>query len=276
MQTPLNRSPRFEEQVRIPADDFQLAGMLYGLEGEGSGEGVVVCPPFGDERKSAWRVLTHMARTLSAAGYPVVQFDYWGCGESAGDFLDASVSTRLRDISAAADYLRQVADIENLCLLGLRLGATLATRVATERNDCTSMVLIEPIVSVSKYFDRMMQRKKLRQMITAGRAEGGEDGSDIVDLDGYAVRRATLEELQQLTFHTPDGECQENTLLVQVSFNESLRSNTEEAVELLRDQAGAQPMVKKLVMPPFWSRVDVTDTSRLDEVVVEFMTGDGA
>ncbi len=263
-----------ESQVRIPAGDDRLAGMLHEADAGMTDEAVVVCPPFGDERKSAWRALTHLARILASGGYPVVQFDYWGCGESAGDFLDASLSTRLRDISAAADYLRRTTGADRLGLLGLRLGATLATRVAAERTDCTTMVLLEPIVEIAKYFDRMMQRKKIRQMITAGKAQGGETGTDIVDLDGYAMRRATLEELQQLRFGAGKTGCERRTLLVQISFNETLRSNVEQASGILRDQEGREPQVEKLVMPPFWSRVDVTDTGELNAVVKSFMVGD--
>jgi alpha/beta superfamily hydrolase len=270
----VNRSSHRETQVRIPTNGVQLAGILHRVEAEAAEEGVVVCPPFGDERKSAWGALTHLARTLTTAGYPVVQFDYWGCGESEGAFLDASLSTRLRDVSAAADYLRRVTAVGEICLLGLRLGATLATQVASERNDCASMVLVEPIVETSKYYDRMMQRKKLRQMITAGKAKSEESGRDIVDLDGYAVRRATLEDLQRLEFDAGSAESKRRTLLVQVSFNQSLSSNIEKAVELVGDQTGGKPSVKKVVLPPFWSRVDLTDTSKLNGVVRDFMIGE--
>jgi pimeloyl-ACP methyl ester carboxylesterase len=262
-----------ERQVLIPSGEGRLAGMLHLPEGDARPTGLVLCAPFGDERKSAWRALTQLSRSVARAGWPVVRFDYRGCGESPGDFIQATLETRLNDIVAAGEYLERELGLEQLCVAGLRLGATLAAGAGAELPGCCAAVLIEPVPEGRRYFGRMLQRKKLRQSITSGQAEQ-DQGGDAVDLDGYAVRREVLEELQGVELSLPEYHPIGSALLAQVSFNEKLRSETEHAREVL-EEGGVEVSLRTLVMEPFWSRIDITDTGPLDEAVVEWLEEEG-
>lgn len=259
-----------ESQMLIPSGDGHIAGMLHSPEETVSSSAVLFCAPFGDERKSAWRVLTQMSRAVAAAGWPVLRFDYRGCGESPGEFVDATLDTRLADIASAASHLRETLGVEKICLLGLRFGATLAVRAAKDLEGAESAILLEPVLDGQQYFARMEQRKKLRQMMTQGRAEGQGSPRDILDLDGYAVRRETLSDLEGVRIETAGATTLRRSLLVQMSFNEKLRPETERCREVLAD-GGGEVQLEKLVMPPFWSRVDIVDTQRLDLLVTRWL-----
>jgi len=61
-------------------------------------------------------------------------------------------------------------------------------------------------------------------------------------------------------------------LLVQASFNETLRAETE-GVRGAYEEAGAQVQVRALVLAPFWSRIDIVPTDALDETVAAWLEG---
>ncbi|MFP4176233.1 MAG: alpha/beta fold hydrolase [Candidatus Brocadiia bacterium] len=233
---------------------------------------VVVCPPFGDERKSAWRVLADMSRALARNGYPVLRFDYHGCGESPGAFVDATVASRIADIASAGECVFSETGAEVLTVVGLRFGATLALEAEPRLPGADAAILIEPIVDGEKYFERMVQRKKLRRMMTGSGDAEGEDARDILDLDGYPVRRETLDALQNLNLHLPDRADLKRISLIQVSFNQQLRQDTETALAELRG-SGVDTTLRTIVMKPFWSRVDIVDSAELEQAVVSEIEG---
>jgi alpha-beta hydrolase superfamily lysophospholipase len=108
---------------------------------------VVICNPLGYEAVCAHRGLRHFAEAAAAAGYPALRFDYDGTGDSAGDELDPErwpawcASTR-----DAVDEIKRSAGVTAVCLVGVRLGAVLATREAA-RDDVAGLALVAPIAS---------------------------------------------------------------------------------------------------------------------------------
>ena len=67
---------------------------------------------------------------LAAQGWHVLRFDYFGTGDSAGEFDEADLTGWEADIEQALDELLDMAGARKVALVGLRLGATLAARVA--------------------------------------------------------------------------------------------------------------------------------------------------
>src|SRR5262245_14663244 len=98
--------------------------------GADSGRGIVYVHPFGEEMNKARRMVALQCRRLAAAGFGVLQIDLLGCGDSSGDFGEASWELWRRDVEAAVGWLRQRLKGRWVTLWGLRLGATLAADVA--------------------------------------------------------------------------------------------------------------------------------------------------
>ena len=259
-----------DRPVRIESEGRQIAGMLHLPAGEMGGPGVVFCNAFGDERKSSCLAMVRLARRLAAEGLPVLRFDYWGCGDSPGDFVDATVSTRLEDIAAAARFLPAHTGGNALCLLGLRLGAALAALVAEDLDGCAGLALIEVVSEGAAYVRGLEQRTLVRKMISGPGRGTPQAPPEVVDLDGYAVRRSVLDEVQRLGIRVGGVAFRGPVLVVQVSFNEKLTSETA-AVRETYAAAGARVDLRTLVLPPFWRRVEVTDTTVLDGTVAAWL-----
>lgn len=126
--------------------------------------GVLICPPFGHEYIRAHRALRQLAVALSDRGHHVLRFDYFGCGDSAGEAAAADAGRWLSDITAAIDELKAIAGVTRVCLVGLRLGATLAAQVAALRDDVDALFLWDPVADGSRFLDDLedLQRRWLR------------------------------------------------------------------------------------------------------------------
>src|SRR5260221_14037074 len=70
-----------------------------------------------------------------------------GTGDSADIQPEADqLELWTADVTAAVGELRQRTGVPQVCLLGLRLGATLATLAARRTEAVTSLVLIAPVI----------------------------------------------------------------------------------------------------------------------------------
>lgn len=128
----------------------QLFG-AYDPPPTGGRRGVVLCYPWAREYLLVHGTFRYLARLLAGAGYHVLRFDYSGTGDSAGEFEDAGVEQWVGDIHTAIDELRDVGQVAQVTLIGLRYGAALAARAARGRRDVERLVLWDPVADGATY-----------------------------------------------------------------------------------------------------------------------------
>ena len=121
---------------------------------------VVICNPFGQEYLRAHRALSELAHRLADGGFHVLRFDYYGCGDSAGESHEGTIEQWLRDIGAAADEVREASGSARVALVGLRLGASLAALLAAERKDIEHLVLWDPILDGAAYLRELQSSQE--------------------------------------------------------------------------------------------------------------------
>jgi len=89
-------------EVRCTLAESDPAGqrfaLLYTPEPATKQRGAVVyVHPFGEELNKSRRMAALQARAMASAGYSVLQIDLLGCGDSTGDFGDATWEAWLAD-----------------------------------------------------------------------------------------------------------------------------------------------------------------------------------
>ena len=152
----------------VPTFFGPAGGRLFGIHhpplAAARGEGVVICQPWGHEYIRAHRTLRQLAEHLAEQGFPVLRFDYSGCGDSAGEEGESSVERWVADTHAAIDELKDTARVETVTLVGLRLGATMAARAAAARADVRRLILWNPVTSGRDYLSHLarLQRRWLK------------------------------------------------------------------------------------------------------------------
>lgn len=118
--------------------------------------GVALCHPFGREHILAQRTFRQLAALLTRAGFHVLRFDYYGCGDSSGESDEGSVAQWTDDVVAAVDETRDYAGVRHVSLIGLRLGATLAALAGATRSKLRSIVLWEPALRGREYVEELV------------------------------------------------------------------------------------------------------------------------
>ena len=151
----------------------------------------VLCAPIGPEYTRSHRTLRHFADRLAEAGVPAVRFDYQGCGDSAGE-EDAPdrVGAWRRSIAAAVWHARRISGCSRVCLIGIRLGATLAALEAEEVG-ADLVVLWNPVVKGRAYTREL-------QAIAMTAAEGAAKVDDGFECAGFRISGETLAALKAI------------------------------------------------------------------------------
>src|SRR5690242_19479809 len=110
--------------------------------------GAVLVPPFGWEDVCSYRSLRFLGQTLAANGIPALRFDLPGTGDSSGSATDSGlVDAWIQSVCDAVAELRLITGVENVTVVGIRLGAMLAAAAAARGADFKDMVLWGPAVS---------------------------------------------------------------------------------------------------------------------------------
>ncbi len=135
----------------------QLYGVYHPPTGRAQRErAILICAPIGQEYMRAHRALKVLAQSLAKRGWHVLRFDYSGCGDSAGDFEDIKLQDLTASIRSAALELMAMTRLSKIDLLGLRLGATLAS-LASQGLATEQLLLWDPICQGSRYLTELEQ-----------------------------------------------------------------------------------------------------------------------
>jgi alpha-beta hydrolase superfamily lysophospholipase len=163
-------------------------------QGSQSRLGVVICPPLGHEYVHAHRSLRHLADHFAAVGIPAMRFDYQGAGDSGGVDEDPDRLTAwLNSIRSAMSLLRTDYGCEQVGLVGLRMGGTLAAIVASEA-DLACLVMWAPCVRGRHYV------REMKALQLTGEANSNDISASGGDMEsaGYILTEQTIKDLGNL------------------------------------------------------------------------------
>lgn len=160
--------------------------------------GVVISQPMGHEYIYCHRALRQLATRLAEVGFPVLRFDFYGCGDSHGDLENAEFSQWQNDISSAITELRSRVGISQICLIGVRLGAALSFITAAKDDGIEAVVLWDPVVLGKLYLEelRLLQREVVhsRRRSFLREPTGGEEviGFPLSEVLGNDIAKVNL------------------------------------------------------------------------------------
>ncbi|WIT11328.1 hydrolase 2, exosortase A system-associated [Paucibacter sediminis] len=157
---------------------------------------VLYLHPFAEEMNKSRRMVALQARQFAAAGYAVLQIDLLGCGDSSGDFADASWDDWIADGLLGLQWLTARHAAAPLWLWGLRVGALLAGALSQHIAEPQRLLLWQPVLQ-----GRMALQQFLRLKLAADLGGGAGkavmeqlradlDQGRAVDIAGYRLPAA--------------------------------------------------------------------------------------
>ena len=194
----------------LPAPHGQRFCLFHPAAGAGPRGAVLYIHPFAEEMNKSRRMAALQSRALAATGYDVLQIDLLGCGDSSGDFSDASWQAWREDVLAGYRSLRERSSAP-LILWGLRAGCLLAAEAATELPEAADFIFWQPVVSGKQHWQQFMRLKMAGEMASGQAKAVGEqlrqqlaDGQ-AVEIAGYGISPALAQGLEQAELKPPAG-----------------------------------------------------------------------
>ncbi len=190
--------------------------------------GVVVVPPIGRERIRICHEMSFLGRDVAAAGFPVLRFDYRGEGESAGEFRQSSVTSRIADTVAAVEELRRLTGVRRVALVGIHLGALIAGLAAREAG-ADRLILCDPVSATQSYVSNLFRAVIFQQSQYFGRAAALEPelrarlrSGEVVTIYAFQTGAALIDELEALDMTTSLREFSGASAILYFSTREAM------------------------------------------------------
>lgn len=160
--------------------------------------GLVMCNPVGHEYLRTHRLLGQLANLLNREGYHVFRFDYFGTGDSAGQFANANLTQWIEDTGDAVLELCANSGLSNFAFFGVRLGANIAASCCSSNPNSKILLLWDPIINGGAYLDELSTMHK--NMLSDGNrfVVPREQHRNQSDLIGYCYSERLRAEIRQV------------------------------------------------------------------------------
>lgn len=253
---------------------------------------VVYVHPFAEEMNKSRRMAALQARALADLGYAVLQIDLLGCGDSSGNFGDASWSDWIDDVQLAVRWLQQrLPDSVDapLWLWGLRSGCLLAVEAARRLQQPCNFLFWAPTCAGKTVLQQFLRLKVASDLI-GGNAKGVMDAlrqqlasGASVEIAGYQLAPAMATGLEaselkpdHLTPKPPSSGQHARLVWLELSTREDASLTPVAAKNVvLWQQAGFDLGSNIVVGPAFWQTTEIEDAPALITATCAALTDAG-
>lgn len=238
---------------------------------------VLYVHPFAEEMNKSRRMAALQSRQLADAGCAVLQIDLHGCGDSSGDFGDATWESWIDDLVAAAAWLRQRHAVP-LLLWGLRAGCLLATEAARRLDAPCHFLFWQPPAN-GKLLLQQFLRLKMAGQLEAGAAKGVTEAlrqalrsGDAPEIAGYTLHPALASGLEAATLQPPQAGAGAKLFWIEITNRQPpTLSPVAEAAPALWQPAGFQFSSLAVAGPAFWQTTEIEEAPALLQATVDAM-----
>jgi alpha-beta hydrolase superfamily lysophospholipase len=176
----------------------QLVGMTHYAD-EWNGTTILMCHGFTEDKAESNRLFVEAAREFAQRGYHAVRFDFFGSGDSAGEFRESRISINMQNLKDAITHVR-ISECRRLVVLGMSMGA--ATAILTAMNQpVEGLVLWSTVPDMKELFMSRLELSEaelgdMESLEYEGWLIEGEFYIDAIQYDIMAaVKRLTLPKL---------------------------------------------------------------------------------
>ena len=242
---------------------------------------VLYVHPWAEEMNKSRRMAALASRALAEAGHAVLQVDLLGCGDSSGDFGEATWEAWVDDLHDAAQWFQARHPQVPLWLWGLRVGALLAAEFATRRAGPdmppVHLLLWQPTLSGKTAWQQFLRLKAAAQLADGGgkalldAARADLAAGRPIEVAGYTVSPAIASGLESAALVADPGDDRPRRVeWLEVSTQpDAPPSPAASAVMSRGETAGWCVRWRAVPGPSFWQTTEIEEAPALVEATVE-------
>jgi exosortase A-associated hydrolase 2 len=223
---------------------------------------------FAEEMNKSRRMAAVQGRALAQSGFDVLQIDLLGCGDSSGDFSDATWQDWLEDVRLGTQALAARSEAPQW-LWGHRLGCLLACALAHESHQPARLLLWQPVISGRQFLNQFLRIKLLTQPDAAGSDRMNTSAlrtmlaaGEPVEVGGYILSPRLFQGLDQAVLEAPPAGSEVHWLdVVHDADAPTLASVSQTCQAWL--QHGIAVTRRAVVGPAFWQTQEITQCESL-------------
>ena len=270
-----------KRQAGFRIEPFFLAGergplfcLHYAPLGGAPKSSILYLHPFAEEMHKSRRMAALQARQFAAQGHAVLQVDLTGCGDSAGDFEDATWTIWRDDVRRAHAWLQERVP-GPVQLWGLRSGAALAAEMSRELSAVARLLLWQPMVSGEQFLTQFLRLKLASEMLRQGQSQHGtaeliaklEAGASI-EVGGYMLGPDMAAALHGFKLASLLPACPVEWFEVGSQGGELLGHASQGVVDGWR-AAGVSVRARTIAGEPFWTMQEISECPELVSATLE-------
>ena len=248
---------------------------------------VLYIHPLAEEMNKSRRMVALQARALNAAGFAVLQIDLLGCGDSSGDFGDATWTAWVDDVLQACRWLRAQPTSPSgagaakgepaaLWLWGLRSGCLLAADAARQLPEPCHFLFWAPATAGKPLLQQFLRLKVAGDML-AGNSKGIMENmrqqlarGDAVEVAGYAVHPSLASGLELAKLTPPGAATRVEWLELATRPDATLTPGALQVFDIWK-AAGYTARSHSVTGPSFWQIAEIEDAPALITATIAAM-----
>ena len=238
---------------------------------------VVYVHPFAEELNKSRRMAALQSRALAEAGFAVLQIDLLGCGDSSGDFGDATWDDWVTDVVEACLWLQQQHPVP-VWLWGLRAGCLVAVDAARKLSQPCNFLLWQPPGAGKPLLQQFLRLKVVGDMLDGqsksamGTLRHQLASGSSVEIAGYGLSPALAAGLEAATLTPALHPGRVEWITLTSRGDATLQPATERCTAAWRD-AGFKVNHQSAVGPEFWQTAEIEDAPALLDTTTAMVLG---
>jgi len=170
-----------EQPVTFTSKGSQLVGQLHSCS---SDKIIIMCHGFKGDKTESKRLFVEAARAFTRENYDVLRFDFYGSGDSEGEFEDTLITTNIANLTDAVQYVKQKG-YKHIAVLGISMGAA-AVILTVNDLDVEAVVLWSSVPDMNKVL--AANTKSMDELIP---------DKIVYEFEGWAIKRYFWEDAVQ-------------------------------------------------------------------------------
>ena len=244
--------------------------------------GVVLVPPFAEELNRSRRMLTLLADALAEGGHHVMLPDFYGTGDSEGEFSEASWSGWLDQLVHCFASMQSDYGISRYSLVAVRTGALLVA-------DCLQrlppslgkLVFWLPVIDGDVYLNQFLRLRLASNMLAGDERVNTQslkqllaDG-EVVEVAGYALTSAVADGLLNSSLKRIDVSSLPETCWIDLVAREGVAPPlpNRNLIETW-DEAEVNVQHRAVAGELFWNSAEIIENPELVSRTVDFLEGE--